>query len=52
MIGLIDFGNKSIDHFGRTTEPKKLTEHNAWQKDIWDWDSNYQNRFYIYYVTQ
>ena len=27
-----DFGNKSIDHFGRTTEPKKLTEHNAWQK--------------------
>jgi len=28
-----DFGNKAIDHFGRTTEPKKLTEQNAWRKD-------------------
>ena len=27
-----DFGNKAIDHFGRTTEPKKLTEQNAWIK--------------------
>ena len=43
-----DFGNKSIDHFGRTTEPKKLTEHNAWQK-TWDWDSNYDNRSYVFY---
>ena len=31
-----DFGNKSIDHFGRTTEAKHLTEDNAWIKD-YDW---------------
>ena len=31
-----DFGNKAIDHFGRLTEPKKLTEQNAWVKD-YDW---------------
>ena len=28
-----DFGNKSIDHFGRLTEPKHLTEDNAWIKN-------------------
>ena len=27
------FGNRAIDHFGRTTEAKHLTEHNAWTKD-------------------
>ncbi len=43
-----DFGNKAIDHFGRTSEPKKLTEDNAWRK-TWDWDSSYQDRSYIYY---
>ena len=43
-----DFGNKAIDHFGRLTEPKKLTEDNAWQK-TWDWDSNYDNRSYVFY---
>ena len=34
-----DFGNKAIDHFGRTTEPKKLTEQNAWIKN-YDWRAN------------
>ena len=43
-----DFGNKAIDHFGRLTEPKHLTEENAWVKDY-----NYQagwnsERDYIY----
>ena len=28
-----DFGNKAIDHFGRLTEPKHLTEANAWVKE-------------------
>ena len=49
-----DFGNKAIDHFGRLTEPKHLTEANAWVKDY-----NYQagwnsERDYIYVnkVTQ
>ena len=38
---------RAIDHFGRTTEAKHLTEQNAWVKQ-YDWDSNYQNRFYVY----
>jgi len=43
-----DFGNKAIDHFfGRTTEPKHLTEENAWIKD-YDWRSDdEQNRYYF-----
>ena len=42
-----DFGDRAIDHFGRTTEPKHLTEDNAWQK-TYDWDNNYETRFYVY----
>ena len=42
-----DFGNKSIDHFGRLTEPKKLTEDNAWRKSF-DWDNDYENRTYVF----
>ena len=45
-----DFGDRAIDHFGRITEPKHLTEENAWVKQ-YDWDSNYQNRFYVYLNT-
>ena len=41
------FSDRAIDHFGRLTEPKHLTEENAWQKR-YDWDSNYENRFYVY----
>ena len=26
------YGDRAIDHFGRTTEPKHLTEQNAWIK--------------------
>ena len=42
------FGDRAIDHFGRTTEVKHLTEENAWVKDY-----NYQSgwnseRDYIY----
>ena len=43
-----DFGDKAIDHFGRLTEPKKLTEENAWRKD-YDWRiDDRQNRYYYY----
>ena len=42
------YGTRAVDHFGRTTEPKHLTEQNAWVKR-YDWDSSYQNRFYVYY---
>ena len=32
------FIDRAVDHFGRLTEPKKLTEHNAWTKDYdYDW---------------
>ena len=34
------FGNRAIDHFGRTTEAKHLTEQNAWTKD---YDYGYGN---------
>ena len=33
------FIDRAIDHFGRLTEPKHLTEENAWQK-TYDWNSN------------
>ena len=42
-----DFGNKAIDHFGRTTEAKHLTEENAWFKD-YDWRiDDRQNRYFF-----
>ena len=34
------FGNRAIDHFGRLTEAKHLTEHNAWVKD---YEYNYRD---------
>ena len=45
-----DFGNRAIDHFGRLTEPKQLTEQNAWYKD-YDWRSNTDDHAYYYYNT-
>ena len=48
---LYDWVNKyidqALDHYGRTTEAKHLTQDNAWDKQI-DWNSDYQNRQYIY----
>ena len=40
------FGNRAIDHFGRTTEPKHLNENNAWQK-TYDWNSDH-DMIYVY----
>jgi hypothetical protein len=37
------FGEQAINHFGRTTEPKHLTEENAWYKDY-----NYHTQGYNY----
>ena len=32
------FIDRAINHFGRITEAKRLTEHNAWYKDYdYDW---------------
>jgi hypothetical protein len=41
------FGDQAVNHFGRITEPKKLTADNAWHKDHdYDWqtrtDSNWR----------
>ena len=41
------YSDRAIDHFGRTTEVKHLTEDNAWQK-TWDWSGGYDNRTYVY----
>ena len=43
------FGDRAIDHFGRLTEPKHLTEHNAWNKD-YDWRGGRDNshRYFFY----
>ena len=40
------FGDRVINHFGRLTEPKHLTEDNAWQK-TYDWNSNH-DMIYVY----
>jgi hypothetical protein len=51
---LYDWVNKYIeqglDHFGRTTEAKHLTEQNAWVKD-YDWRGGSDNRTDIYYYV-
>ena len=38
---------QALNHFGRTTEAKHLTEQNAWVK-TYDWNSN-DDRVYIYH---
>ena len=43
-----DFGNKAIDHIGRLTEPKHLTEENAWRKG-YDWRGGSDDRTHLYY---
>ena len=38
---------QALDHFGRTTAAKHLTQDNAWYKD-YNWDNSYERRSYIY----
>ena len=45
-----DFGDRAIDHFGRLTEPKHLTEENAWHKD-YDWRSSEDDSGIYYYYN-
>ena len=42
-----EFIDRAVDHFGRLTEPKHLTEQNAWTKD-YSWDNDYNVRSYVY----
>jgi len=45
------FGNRAIDHFGRLTEPKHLTEQNAWIKN-YDWRGNADESHRYYTVNK
>ena len=45
------YGNRAIDHFGRLTEPKHLTEENAWIKD-YDWRNNADDSHRYYYLNK
>ena len=46
-----DFGDLAIDHFGRLTEPKHLTEENAWVKD-YDWRNTTDDEHRYYYLNK
>ena len=46
-----DFGDKAINHFGRLTEPKHLTEENAWVKD-YDWRNTTDDEHRYYYLNK
>ena len=42
------FIDNAVDHFGRLTEPKHLTEENAWKKDYdWQVDADDSNRYFL-----
>ena len=42
------FGERAVNHFGRTTEPKKLTPENAWLKKHGQYD--YTNSRWNYII--
>ena len=45
------YGSRAIDHFGRLTEPKHLTEDNAWVKD-YDWRNTTDDEHRYYTVNK
>ena len=44
------FIDRAVDHFGRLTEPKHLTEENAWHKQ-YDWRGGSDDRTDLYYFV-
>ena len=44
-------GDNAINHFGRLTEPKHLTEHNAWVKS-YDWRNTTDDEHRYYYLNK
>ena len=45
------YATRAVDHFGRLTEPKHLTEHNAWYKrqNYYTWQrENGEPRYFFY----
>ena len=45
------FIDRAIDHFGRLTEPKHLTEESAWVKD-YDWRSSADESHRHYFLNK
>jgi len=45
-----EYGTKAIDHFGRLTEPKHLTEDNAWHKS-YDWRGSSDQSHLYYFIN-
>ena len=45
------FVDRAINHFGRTTEPKHLTEENAWSKE-YDWRNTTDDEHRYYSVNK
>ena len=46
-----EYGTRAIDHFGRLTEPKHLTEQNAWVKD-YDWRANADSSHRHFFINK
>ena len=48
------YGSRALNHFGRTTEPKVLTQVNAWTvRRNYNWDDRQQDTFFVYnWVTE
>ena len=46
-----DFGDNAINYFGRTTEPKHLTEENAWVK-YYDYRSTSREEDSYFYINK
>ena len=45
--------DRAVDYFGRLTEPKHLTEENAWIKDYnWNYNNGENTGRYYYYVNK
>ena len=44
------FIDRAIDHFGRLTEAKHLTEHNAWTKD-YDWRASADDSHRYFFIN-
>ena len=46
--------DRAVDHFGRTTQTKHLTQDNAWQKDYdYDWQSRTESNWrYVNSITK
>ena len=45
-----EFIDRAIDHFGRLTEPKHLTEQNAWTK-TYDWRASADDSHRYYFIN-